>query len=720
MDLSDVADDVAAFYQPPNEVNLVELAGEWADLVGGLAGRWATRARTLLPAVANGVTRWYGFAPDPREGRLLVEEVEAWLASPIGGRVRRVGQGEDAVEAAARRVAADGVLLRIDVAKAWRSDARANVRSLLDTWQSAPERGMDAPRPVGRVLRDFYAALGARDRIAAEAAVDEIRSRGLLSAANAKFLRVQIIGTLGSPREMRHDPELADIAMFRRPPAVTGHLADAADALFIAPRLGDGDAASVAWSEIAVDVEDAWPGLVSHPRQVDSVSTARCLALSESLTAEPRHAVYKALKARWSADPVIAAVLDGLRGDVPAPVLETIAGLYRRGEFDAVLAVAEGASLSKVDAMPVLRAASELGDARSAARVVALVEGMDDADRQHLLSQAVGRRLYEQVVESNAGRHVPSDWLDWLTGDWPDRPDVLGEWAAGWDRTLVLEGDRADDMVLALVDALDGEQRGRTRNGLPTLIEWLCGSDGLQPGAVNLAVSVLDVMLDADGGRSERRAALRLAEEILRAGCSKDEFAEVAVSLHRALSGLGSREADWLIEALDILLFSTVPDEQPQRSFIAAAHGAAVMWIDRLSAVQAILLMKLFTAAGLDFPMPSVNLTTGDSRRRRTPFRRVGIYSLAESAAQRASQWIKEQWPGVNVTLAHDHVNSDQLEAMARNCDVVAVQTSHAKHAAAAAIEAAADSSDKLLRVNGRGATSLLRAILERAGELHG
>lgn len=717
MDLSDLADDVKAFYGPHNQVNLGELSGEWADLVSSLGARWATRARTLLPAVAAGMTRWYGFAPDQREGRLLVEEVGAWLAPPVGARARRVEASDDAVDAAALRVAADGVLLRIDVANAWRGDARANVRSLLGVWQSAPERGMDVPRPVGRVLRDFYAALGARDRVAAQAAVDEIRSRGLLSATNVKFLRVQVIGTLGSPQEMRDDPELADIAAFRRPPAVTGHLATAADALFITPMLGGGSAAEVAWREVAVHVESVWPGLVSHPSQVGSVSAARCLALSESLASAPRHAVHAALEAGWSADPVVAAVLDGLRSDMPAPVQATIAGLCQRGEFDAVLAVAEGLSLSEADGVPVLLAASELGDTRSAARAVALVDGMDDAARRHLLSQAVARHRYDQLVATNDGQQVPRDWHDWLTGDWPDRPDVLSEWAAGWDRASVLDGDRADEMALALVDALAGERRGRTRNGLPTLVEWLCGSDGLQPGDVDLAVTVLDVILEADGGRSERRVGLRLTEEILIAGCSTSEFGDVTESLHRTLSGLGSREADWLIEMLDILLFSAVPDEQLRRELLAASHGTAVLWLEWLTATQATLLNKLFVEAKLGFPVPPRDTEEGDSRRRQRPFRRIGIYSLAESAARRARQWIEDQWPGINITLAHDLVNSDRLESMARNCDVVLVHTSHAKHAAVAALEAAVGPGGELLRVHGRGATSLVRALLERAAD---
>jgi len=49
-----------------------------------------------------------------------------------------------------------------------------------------------------------------------------------------------------------------------------------------------------------------------------------------------------------------------------------------------------------------------------------------------------------------------------------------------------------------------------------------------------------------------------------------------------------------------------------------------------------------------------------------------------------------------------------------RGSDVILVQTSHARHAATMAIERSVESS-RLVRVNGRGATSLFRALLEWA-----
>jgi hypothetical protein len=92
-------------------------------------------------------------------------------------------------------------------------------------------------------------------------------------------------------------------------------------------------------------------------------------------------------------------------------------------------------------------------------------------------------------------------------------------------------------------------------------------------------------------------------------------------------------------------------------------------------------------------------------------FRSVGIYTLLESGARVAAGWIRQLFPAVEVRLSSEHVNSASLEAFARSSDVLLVQTSHAKHAATQAIEAAADRS-RVVLVHGRGASALVRALL--------
>jgi hypothetical protein len=106
------------------------------------------------------------------------------------------------------------------------------------------------------VLRDFYEAILVRDRSAAENALDEVRSRGLLTATNARFLLVELLGSLGTPQDLRDDPRLAQISLVRRPPRITETLARAADRLFIGP---DRFIDRAALRQIAEELEECCP-----------------------------------------------------------------------------------------------------------------------------------------------------------------------------------------------------------------------------------------------------------------------------------------------------------------------------------------------------------------------------------------------------------------------------------------------------------------------------
>ena len=237
--MSEIDPRARAFYDMPNEVDINSLQDEAAELIRVLLSRLADGKRTLLPAKVNNTTRWYGIAGSDRDGRLLTEEMASWLGPPLCDQTDVVEQPEDVVDERAALLTNNGILLRNRVAAGWQSEARENVRSLVDMWTLTPERSLDVQRPVGRVLRNFYEAIAARDRRSATDALEEIRAGGLLSATNLRFLRVELLGRLGTPEELKTDPLLEDISLLRRPPAVTDHLARAADALCIPPSRGE-------------------------------------------------------------------------------------------------------------------------------------------------------------------------------------------------------------------------------------------------------------------------------------------------------------------------------------------------------------------------------------------------------------------------------------------------------------------------------------------------
>lgn len=718
--MKDIDPRVSTFYDAPNEVDINTLPGEAAELIRVLLSRLADGKRTLLPARVNDGTRWYGIAGSDRDGRLLIEEMASWLGPPLCDGPSVVERPEDVVDERAALLNGDGILLRSLVAAGWQSEARENVRSLVDVWSLTPERAPHTPRPVGRVLRHFYEAIAARDRGSATEALEEIRAGGLLSATNCRFLRVELLGRLGRPEELKNDPLLEGISLLRRPPAVTDHLARAADALFISPIVEK--SGSDTWRSMASDIEHAWPRLLAHPSQIRSVQGARCLALTELLAEHPRLGVIDSLRSDWVEDTLVAGVVAALESaskrlpqeDEPSDGVSAVLDHYRLGEFEMALDAAEHVEPDRGIATAVMYAALNLGGAVAATRAVALVDRLSEFDRDALLSQAVEGGFYNQLVERNQGTHVPSDWIGWLQGDWPDRPDLLDDWSSTWEIDTIADDEAADALAGELLDALHDDRRGRVRNGLPVLVRWLVAGDGLRPSFVPLAITIFDIMLGSDPGRAERGAALDLLSEILLTGCTAEEYRTALVAVRDQLGRLGPREVDWLTGILDVHWFNAAPDIRSRQELFAEALALTMSWFGRIEDTEAIVLRKLFMDAGLNFDPPRADHTDVPTPKRVRTFKRVGIYSLSESAAQNAARWIRDQWENVDVRLSHAHSNNSELDGFVRSSDVVLMQTSHAKHAATNAIERSVESS-RLVRVNGRGATSLFRGLLEWA-----
>jgi hypothetical protein len=700
------------FYSPPNDVNPAQLQGAPGELVALLLSRLQSpMVRTLLPARVAGVTRWYGLAPSDREARLLREELRCWLGPPIAARMFNIDRSADPLDQEALRLVPAGAVVRVDVVDGWQDEARRNAASLTDVWALAPERGVDQPRPVGRVLRQFYESLLAADRSLAQAALDEIKSRALLSSTNIRFLRVELLSTLGSPQELRDDPALRDISLLSRPPAVTERLAAAADSLLVEPALAhSGELTDL--TAVAEQLEEAWPGLVTHRHQVTTTASARCLVLAELLAAQPRRALLSEILEQFPDDPVVSSATRArVREAPPAQRSVTAIGLYHEGQYEAALLAVETQLPGRSSASVAFAAAVNLGDSASAVRALAVFERLPRGDREEILGAAVERAFYERLLSRTSDAQVPDGWLAWLGGDWADRPDLLAEWARLWPRTPENMAQQEGSLAEALLDALNDSRRARVRNGVPVLVEWLV-QGGLPASGVSLATTIFDILLSSEPGRIERQASLPLLDEVLSVGCSSQEYRELIDAVSRQLQVLGPRDASWLAQCLDLFLLFTSQDVAGRDALFSRAAGLARSWSERLDPTDVALLRYIFGDAGLDFAVSPVDEVRDGDATATPPFSTVGIYSLLEGATRVVSKWIRDLWPNVEIRTSSGHVNSATLSALVRASDVMLVQTSRAKHAATQAIDAANSDPNRLVLVHGRGATALLRALL--------
>jgi hypothetical protein len=610
-------------------------------------------------------------------------------------------------------VAGDRRVVRTTIAEGHLAAGRTALRGLLQLWAIAPSRVRIADRPVGRVLRDFYQALVVGDRQMAESALDEIRSRGLLSATNVRFLLVDLLSATGTASELRTDSRLAGISLVERPPRVTESLAQAAGQLFFH---WTGDIQSDDVKRIALDLEDCWPNLVTSRSQAVSLATARCLAAVEALADEQRPGVLRFLAASpWSDDPFVAAVAHETAPSEPSVTIDPYQ-LLVSGELEEALDAAIELGHSDVFTVAVF-AAYELGTVEAAKAALGFFERLDQSAVAGVTAGRVVADRLEALREKLAETEAATDWVDWLqhAGDGGDlRLDLLRDWAKSLPVDLAFDAVYLEGLTTELFDALNDGRRGPVRNALPLIIESFFVDGELAPQCVGAAILTAQVVLASDAGTSEREIALVLADQVFECGCTADEYEELLVALMEHFAVLGARAARFLADAVSLVVDGPGIAEDVRANFYAQAVAAATGMVDRLDSVESIVLQQALAAAGIPFEVPhrdAGDVVSGEFR----PVS-VSIYSLAESAARRAADWIVAARPGVEIHISNDKVNSDRLAAMVRSSDAVLVHTSKATHAATNAISAAATEQNEIVWVNGRGASSIFRAFLDWVG----
>ena len=264
-----VDDFLAAFFGPGNDA---VPGGDLSSEVGGRLVpnvaplRAGARTPIVLPRKQPGsgydayVICWD--SAQAAATRALVESFVAHSYAPFDGRPHRLDPA-DPVDAAVLGLVGAGttyVLRPPDSAHAngmW--TARARLRDLLAL---RPERSAPVPRPVGRVLAEFHAALAAGNAAASGELLDELSGAGL-SAVNLAYLRVHRLARLGRDVEILNLPALRDVAVSGPPQLVR----DAILASWSRVRLRDvlGSGAAFDGAAAVVNRDDALLNALTRP-----------------------------------------------------------------------------------------------------------------------------------------------------------------------------------------------------------------------------------------------------------------------------------------------------------------------------------------------------------------------------------------------------------------------------------------------------------------------
>lgn len=223
--MTPVDEFLAAFFGPGN---LVLPDADFAGEVGRRLApyleplRLGTKTPVVLPRRTGQITDAYVLCWDRSQSSSLRPTIEAFVAHsyvPFDGRLRRLDAADPVEEAVLRLVGADTtyVLRPPDsrhAAPMWRA-------LLLMTTLIAgrPERVSAVPRPIGRMLAEFHAAIAAGNAAGSVEVLDELATAGL-SAVNLAYLRVHRLSRLGRDAELLQLPQFADVVASNPPQVV--------------------------------------------------------------------------------------------------------------------------------------------------------------------------------------------------------------------------------------------------------------------------------------------------------------------------------------------------------------------------------------------------------------------------------------------------------------------------------------------------------------------
>jgi hypothetical protein len=234
-------------------------------------------------------------------------------------------------------------------------------------------------------------------------------------------------------------------------------------------------------------------------------------------------------------------------------------------------------------------------------------------------------------------------------------------------------------------------------------------------------------MVDDSPGETYFPSLTDLAERRFQCGISDARYQTLVRDIRDAVSLHGSQESlDALVDLFDVLERHRCPHPAERTEVGAAILSVAGEALHRMDLTQLGLVYDLTRVLGIELDRLADRIeevrSAADQRAQARGLSGLGdlsvaLYSLDPGSLQRAKQVLELTIPGLKVRVTDDKVSTDGLVAASRSADLFVVAHRSATHAATDAIRATR--SGDLVYADGKGSSSLVRAVLEWAEELN-
>ena len=683
----------------------------------------------IIPRVHSGAMRYYAVASSREQWRRLVPLIRASVGATI---TDFTGPGapfneDDPLEAvliengysqgASFTAGADVQRGRYAVA------ALARLRRLVDESHNTITT---QPRATGEVLRAFELSLAALDRRSAEDALAFLRENLRLDAINLGFLTVRLHASFHEWERIRQLDIFTSLCQTRRTPKVTIALAEAVyrTTLLHSERADD---PNQAFSFFRTSVLPYVGNLFSScPALVTPAAAKAFLLAAGTVTPSDRQLADRLdrMSVEWPEHDTIffRRLFEwGFPAEVPPPEVRAPSVSDFEGQIEVLRTEPDHPSLNR--ARVGLMAATQLNTLEAFQAVVAYVERLQPDECEVLLDNPYNRSSYNSILEVAGGYSAPKNWAEWITcletAPLAVSYEFTNRAVSEWRVSEHLRNERDIRDLVKAIESVPTVAQERLFDTIPYLVQWL-QEDNSWPASSLLTLyrAIYDhlmLQLSLRWRREAVGAARELLDGILQLGPDKTEYTRLLDDLGDVLpTDVGRTDLDVLLELSELTVAHAAPcPDARQRLWgrIVAALNPVRPGMTNRELLQINDLGEIF---GMDevFPVPenAPEEPTGPSA---LEGKTVAIYTLTEPVAQRVKRVLNKLHSGLHVDTLHDRVGSPRLAELARRADVFVVCWRSAAHAATEMIERLRPADAVTLRPDGKGSTSILRAIEE-------
>lgn len=587
--------------------------------------------------------------------------------------------------------------------------AQRSLHRLFAMLESMPKITHSAPEPTSRLLARFVDYLNGDDYAGAEQILAICKSELRVDALNLLFLRVRLLAHFGKWQEIMDLPQFASLCQTRKPPYITATLLEAVY--------------HTSAPEAACSVE-----------RFLACYTPERRALARPLLQQPIPPAcgYGALR-MYAAEALIVEPSDA---ELERAVLAHAAAL---GEFaDALLAKrhadapVEERKPSAVARAPLSIVKSTMVVAERTNTLTAIgealtrIEQLDDQQRVSLFSSELFKQLYNALLSETGGSAPPCNWNEWFARlsdpAFVSAHDLLQRATTEWPAAELVDTVEIGDFVTAASTVPDyAPAVDRMADSLPALTRWAAEDPQFPRAGMRPVYEILlyHLVLGVRRGVEVFESAALLVRALLEVGTTPNAYEALLNDCLDLLGdGMAKRRVYWLFEVIEETILNACPAPDARQRFWLACH-------QRLSQVQAFLtpgqrIALASLATSLGWPAISEPVAAEGAQGEQFELmlkalegKSVAIYTLTEAAGRQARQALQDIVPSLRVSISNDLVGTPGLKHMAQAADLFVLVTASAKHAATGFIQQHRPKDKALLFANGRGFTSIVRAVEE-------